>query len=399
MRTSEPAPVTRLWLAVLFGYLALGATLQELPGYLTARFHAGPLTVGVTVGLAFAGTALARPLAGRAGDAGRSRAVGSAGGALTAAAAAGHLLAPGLGLLLVARLAMGVGEAALFSGSLPWVLSRTEPARSGRVAGWFGLSMWGGLSGGPLLAVAANAVGGATAVWSLVIALPLVSTVLVASTRSPSGGRTPMRVSGWSDLVPGGVGTPGAILGLAAYGYGTLTALLLLFLGTPGMGGQALGLAVFSAAFLTTRATGSPLVDRHGGRAVARSLVLVEAAGFALLATARSPGVALVAVALIGVGLGLIYPATTKITLTRAAAPVAGAAVGAMTSFWDVGILAAGPLGGLVTAHVNFRAAFGVALVAALAAFVLASVPSGKPAAPPRLRTRRPAGSASRGND
>ncbi len=364
--------MTRLWLAVLFGYLALGATLQELPSYLVGRFHAGPLTVGLTIGLSFAGTAVARPFAGRAGDSGRSRAVACAGATLTAGAAAGHLLAPDIRWLLVARVLMGVGEAALFSGSLPWVLAAIEPARAGRLAGWFGLSMWGGLSAGPLLAVAARSLGGATAVWALVIALPAVSTALIASTRTPAAlSAPPSRPYQWRDLVPAGVGAPGMILGLAAYGYGTLAALLVLFLGTRGLGGQSLGLVVFSVAFLLTRAGGSPLVDRHGGQTVARTVLLIEAAGLALLATATSQAAALIAVAVTGIGLGVVYPAATKITLGRTASSTAGAAMGAMTSMWDIGILVAGPLGGLVTSYAGFRTAFWIATAAALASFAL----------------------------
>jgi MFS family permease len=386
MPMSSPVPLARLWLAVLLGYLALGATLQELPGYVAERFQAGPLAVGITVGLSFAGIALARPLAGRAGDAGWSRAVGACGGALTAVAAAGHLLAPDLGLLLVARVVMGIGEAALFSGTLPWVLAGTPASRGGRVAGWFGLSMWGGLSAGPLLAVAAHALGGSTAVWTLVIALPAGSTALIASTRRPAGPPRPLSLRGWRDLLPAGAGRPGAILGLAAYGYGTLAALLVLFLGTGGpggrgLGGQGLGLVVFSAAFLLTRAAGSPLADRLGGLTVARCVLLVEAAGLALLATATSGPAALIAVAVTGVGLGLIYPAATKMTLTRAAAPAAGAAVGAMTSFWDLGILAAGPAGGLVAAGAGFRPAFCAAASAAALAAVLSAVREPRPRA------------------
>lgn len=38
------------------------------------------------------------------------------------------------------------------------------------------------------------------------------------------------------------------------------------------------------------------------------------------------------------------------------AGPAAGAAVGTMTSFWDLGILAAGPAGGLVAESLGFRA-------------------------------------------
>jgi MFS family permease len=370
-----PIPLARLWLAVLLGYLALGATLQELPSYVSERFAAGPFVVGVTVGIAFAGTALARPFAGRAGDAGWSRGVAASGGVLTALAAVGHLVAPGIGPLLAARVAMGIGEAALFSGILPWVLSASEPGRSGRAAGWFGLSMWGGLAAGPLLTVAAHAVGDSSTLWALVIALPVGSTILVLSTRPPVGTKARIRVRGWRELVPAGVGAPGAVLGLAAYGYGTLTALLVLFLGRPGMGGRQLGLVVFALAFLGTRAAGSPLVDRLGALAVVRVVLVVDVVGFAVLALAGSAIVALCAVAAIGIGLGLIYPATSKLTLARTAQLSGGAALGAMTSLWDLGVLVAGPVGGLAAAVGGFRVAFWVAAASCVAALLLAVRP------------------------
>lgn len=189
----------------------------------------------------------------------------------------------------------------------------------------------------------------------------------------PISGSTPVKQLG--DLFPRGVGVARAILGLSAYGYGTIAALLVLFLGRGGIGGQSVGLVVFSVAFLLTRAVRSPLVDRYGGASVARGTLLIEASGLALLATAASEGVALVAVAVTGVGLGVIYPATSKITLMRVAAPVAGAAMGAMTSFWDLGILAAGPLGGLITANTSYHTAFWVAS-AALATFTLTAAPA-----------------------
>ncbi|TVT26149.1 MFS transporter, partial [Amycolatopsis rhizosphaerae] len=176
-------PARRLWLAVLCGYLALGATLQELPGYVVSRFSAGPAAAGLAVGLAFAATAATRPFAGRAADGGLARPVVLAGALLTTLAALAHLLAPDFGVLLLARLVMGAGEGALFSGALPWVLTGTPADRRGRTAGWFGLSMWGGLSAGPLLAVGMRQAGGTAAVWWTVVALPLVSVLLVASTR------------------------------------------------------------------------------------------------------------------------------------------------------------------------------------------------------------------------
>jgi MFS family permease len=359
-RRYPAVPLARLWTAVLLGYLALGATLQELPRYVPERFHAGPFAVGLAVGLAFAGTAAGRPFAGRAGDGGRPRATAMTGALLTAVGAAGNLLAPDFGMLLLARLVMGLGEAALFSGALPWVLAGVQPSRVGRVAGWFGLSMWCGLSAGPLLAVVADHVAGSAAVWSLVIALPLVSVAILASTpRAVISPTRQPRSLALRTVLPRGAGRAGVLIGMASFGYGTLTALLVLFLGTKGLGaGGPYGLAVFSGAFLVTRAAGSPLVDRYGGLPVARVVLLTETAGLALLASAHSEAAALGAVAVTGTGLGLIYPAATKLTLRQAAPTAAGTAVGVMTSFWDLGILVAGPVGGLIATSYGFRAAF-----------------------------------------
>ncbi|WP_190276717.1 MFS transporter [Catenulispora acidiphila] len=373
MTQVQPPPVRRLWSAVFFGYLALGATLQELPGYMTSKFGDGPTIIGVAVGIAYLGTAVTRPFAGRAGDAGLARNVSVAGGAITTLAALGQLTAPSALVLIIFRLLMGIGEGALFSGCLPWVLTGIAADRRGRIAGWFGLSMWGGLALGPLAAVGVNHLGGSTATWWTIFGLPLVSSVLIASTRpqpavSP---RREIRPQGWRDIVPIGVSVPGIVLGLAAYGYGTLNALLVLYLTHDHIGGQGIGLTVFAVAFLATRAAGSPLTDQYGGIRVARVTLVVEIAGLCVLAASSSQGGALAGCVVTGIGLGVIYPSTSKITLGRTGPLQAGVSMGTMTSFWDLGIMAAGPISGAVAAHLGYREGFGVAAAVTVAALVL----------------------------
>jgi MFS family permease len=353
-------------LAVLCGYLALGATLQELPPFLAAKFAVGPALTGLVVGAAFAATAAGRPFAGRWGDAGRSRPVVVVGGLTAAAAGVGTLFAPDIAVLLLCRLLMGAGEAALFSGALPWVLNDAPPDQRGRVAGWFGLSMWGGLTLGPLLAAAIGAATDADTVWWTVAALPLVSAALAATAPEPASVGAP-RIP--ARLIPAGVSLPGSIIGLAAYGYGTLAALLVLSLGHSA--GRVVALPVFACAFLLVRGFGSPLVDRLGGARVARTTLVVQAAGLALLAAAPDLAATLAGAAVAGAGLGLIYPATVAMTLHRVRTEAAGAAVGAMTSFWDLGILVAGPLSGSIAAVTGFHAAFAVAAATSLLALAL----------------------------
>src|SRR4051794_13102416 len=141
---------TRLWLAVLCGYLALGATIQALP----AVVDGSPGAVGLLVTLAAAATAIARPFAGRLADRGDGGTVALAGAVLVATGMLGHLAADGVVQLAVARLVVGAGEGALFTGALARVLADAPAERRGRLIGHFGLSMWGGLAAGPPLAAA-----------------------------------------------------------------------------------------------------------------------------------------------------------------------------------------------------------------------------------------------------
>jgi len=60
-------PIRRLWVAVFFGYLGLGSTIQEIPAFVEERFSGGPILCGVAVGIAFLATALSRPFAGLLG--------------------------------------------------------------------------------------------------------------------------------------------------------------------------------------------------------------------------------------------------------------------------------------------------------------------------------------------
>lgn len=146
----------------------------------------------------------------------------------------------------------------------------------------------------------------------------------------------------------------------------------MLFLRTGHLGGDAVALAVFAIGFLLARAFGSPLVDRFGGARTAGPVLIVEAAGLAVVAGASSTTGVLLGTAVTGLGLGVIYPATVSMTLHRAGGSGVGASVGVMTSFWDLGVLAAGPIGGLLAAGPGFRAAFGFACVVALSAVAIA---------------------------
>jgi MFS family permease len=154
-----------------------------------------------------------------------------------------------------------------------------------------------------------------------------------------------------------------------------VAALLVLHLQVDHIGGDSVALAVFALSFLLTRAVGSPMVDRHGGARVAGCSLTVEAVGLFTLALATVQPLALVGAALAGSGVALMYPATVAMTLHRTGVLRPGTAVGAMTSFWDLGIMVAGPIGGLIAAQFGYTLAFAVAVATAAGSFVLVTGP------------------------
>jgi len=340
--------IKRLWSAVLCGYLALGATIQALPGLRLGS----AATTGALVTLAAAATAVARPFAGRWAD--RGAPVARVGAALVAAGAVGHLVARSVPEMAAARLVLGAGEGALFTGALVAVLGVAPAARRGRLIGRFGLSMWGGLALGPVLAAA---LGGA-ALW-FAAAAALAAVALTAGASRHAAPQRANAVPGRGRLLPPVALRLGLLLGLSSFGYGTLNA----FVSTrTDHAGLALGL--FAGAFVVTRALGSRLVDDFGPQRVARAAIAVEAVALPFI---PHPAALIV----LGAGLSLVLPALMSWLVELDGR---GAAVGAITSCWDVGIAVAGPVGGLSVTH-----AFAIA---ALAAGAGALAPAPRPAQP-----------------
>jgi MFS family permease len=369
-------PFLRLWAATFLGYVALGATLQILPEYLTARFALGPAGVAGMIAVASVAAAMMRIVAGGAADGGASRRVVLLGSLCGVLGGMAHTFASGLPVLVLGRLCLGAGEASLFTGAVAWVLQGTAAVQRGRTAGWFGLSMWAGIAVGPFLAVGVMRLGGARAVFTGVTLLPVVAMLLVATTTSPPAPATSARARRFR--LPRSARTPSLAVVLASYGYGLIAALLLLRLEAAGLGGRDECLALFAAVFLVARTFGSPLVDRFGGRAIWATFGLFEALGLALVAVGMNALTVLGGVALTAAGVSLLYPAAVEIVIGASAAGEHGAGMGVLTAAWDVGLLSAGITGGLVASGAGYETAFGLGAVLVLGsiAVVMRAVPS-----------------------
>jgi MFS family permease len=75
-----------------------------------------------------------------------------------------------------------------------------------------------------------------------------------------------------------------------------------------------------------------------------------------------------------GSGLSLLFPALALVVINRTEAANQGAALGAFTSFWDVGVAVGGPLAGLVANVANYPAVFYVMMVCAIVSAAMSGV-------------------------
>lgn len=383
---AAPNPAHRLGVsfAALFavtfcGLVAVGAVLPVLPRYVHGPIGAGDIAVGIVVGCYAITGLLLRPVAGRMADRWGRKPTVILGTLLIAAS--GFLLLPDLGLagLIFARLVVGIGEGSLYTAGSAWIVDMAPAARRGRVLGLYGLAVWGGLSVGPLIGQVLLDNSGYRAVWIFAGALPLVGTaiaILVKDRFTPHPHAEPHPL-----IAPEAV-RPGLAVGLAAVGYATVAAFIVLMLDARDIGHGAAVFAAFAAMIVIARLIAGGLPDRFGPARVAIGAALIEAAGLLAMALAGSLPVALAGGMAMGAAFSLLNPSLMLIAVGQVPERARGATMGTYTAFFDAGIGIGAPLAGLAAALTSYEGAFVLAAAVAVASAVLTLLMLHRAAAP-----------------
>lgn len=372
---------------VLLGFLPLGISLGTLPTFITNTLHYDSLLVGGVIGLQSVATLASRHLAGTRCDRRGSRQAVTTGLLLSVLAGGCYLLANAtaaqatlsLGLLLGARLALGLGESLLVTGVLAWGIGLLGVRESGKVMAWNGIAMYGGLALGAPLGMTLQqhlSLGWAFAAGALLplLALPLVRRLPVVP---PTGtARLPFY------RVVSAIWRQGSGLALASVGFGTIASFGTLYFARQHWAYASLALTLFGGAYILVRLLFAHLPNKLGGRLVASGSLLVEVTGLVGVGLAPSPAVALAGVALTGAGFSLVFPALGVEAVARVLPQNRGAALGAYAAFFDLALGLSGPVAGLVAEHLGYGAVYLLAAVAALAAAGLVRL-----ASPPALPT------------
>jgi MFS family permease len=357
-------------------YLTIGLSLAVLPGFVHNNLGFGAMLAGLAISMQYVATLISRPHAGRMADAlGPKRTVLTG---LTMCAVSGALLLVGalavgrpalsLGLILLARLALGCAESCVGTGSIAWGMGQVGHDHTARVISWNGVATYGALAAGAPLGVLLQHQFGFVSIGVLTLVLMLAALPLARLKRATmvaAGERSPFRTVA-ARVVPYGMG-----LALGSIGFGCIATFITLFYAARGWDGAALTLSVFGLMFVGVRFVFGRTINWLGGYRVAMASLAIEAIGLLTLWLASDVRTAGVGAAVAGLGFSLVFPALGVEAVNRVPEHSRGSALGVFSVFMDVAMAIAGPIGGWIAGGMSYGAIYAFAAVAAMLAVVL----------------------------
>jgi MFS family permease len=307
---SEPSPsvavaLAPLMVAVLVGFLVIGAALPVLPFFVRDSLGFGPAMVGVVAGCQFAAALIARIWAGKAADSkGAKWAVmaGLAGATLAGLLYLGSFYVLGLprvsiGVLLAGRGVLGAAESFIITGATTWGFARVGAHNAGKVIAWMGTAMFAAFAAGAPLGTLLYERGGFGAVSAATAFAPLLTLILIVPLRPA----IPARKGGPGILtVVRRIWLPGLGAALSSVGFGAIAAFSSLLFADHGWTPVWLAFSAYALALIIARLAFSHLPDRLGGARVALLFSVVEVIGLALMSFASTGLIAAIGAAVTG---------------------------------------------------------------------------------------------------
>jgi MFS family permease len=360
-------------------YLTIGLSLAVLPGFVHNNLGLSAMLAGLAISVQYVATLISRPNVGRMADAkGPKRTVMTG---LTLCAASGALLLLGalashwpwlsLGLIFLARLALGCAESCVGTGAIAWGMGQVGHHHTARVISWNGVATYGAIAAGAPLGVMITHHFGFAAIGIISLLLPLAVLPLARLKRATTieaEERSPFRMVA-ARVIPYGMG-----LALGSIGFGCIATFITLFYAAHGWDDAAFALTVFGVVFVGVRFLLSRTIHWLGGYRVAMASLAIEAIGLITMCLATTAHMATLGAAIAGLGFSLVFPALGVEAVHRVPAHSRGSALGVYSVFMDVAMALTGPFGGWIASGMGYNAVYGLAAVAAVAAVILALV-------------------------
>jgi len=378
---SEPGTATILPVVtvIFLGFLSIGIPFAALPNYVRGQLGFGNVLVGLVMGVQSLVTLLTRHYAGTFSDLKgpkpaviRGLGISVVSGILSSVSLSLQPAAA-LGILLVARAVLGLGESLLITGALAWGVGALGPGRTGRIMAWSGIATYASIAVSAPISLSLDRQFGFSAVIAATVLAPALAGVIAwmtPGTPAPGKERLPFY------RVIHRVWKAGAGLSLSAVGFAGLAGFAVLYFRHRGWENASLVMTVFGISFVLARIFFGHTPDQYGGKRVGLAAAAIEATGQMLLWLAPSPAVAFAGAALTGFGYSLVFPAFGVEAVRQIEPRFAGVALGAYVAFFDLALGVTGPLAGLVANRFGYAAVY---LSGALMCIISALIAWGMP--------------------
>lgn len=366
-RDKLPSLVTPAFLLVLLStlgyFLCVGMLLPVVPRFVSGPLGGGDVAVGLTTGLFSLTAVTMRPFAGRLGDRRGRRPLIVGGSAIVAATVLAYHLIDSVVPLLGFRLVAGVGEAMFFVGAATAVNDLAPEERRGEAVSLFSLSLYAGISVGPILGETALGDDHFGLVWTMAAIFGFVAAAIALRVRDarPEGAATaaPGRLIHPAALLPG------LVLASTVWAFSAFSSFVSLYALELGMDGSRFVFFTYSFTILLIRFFGKSIPDVLGPRRAATIATTIVGAGMVIMSAWGEPLGLYVGAFVFGVGQAFGFPALMTLAVRGAPPWERGAVVGTYTAFFDaafgLGAISLGPVADAIGYQGTFAVSAGVA--------------------------------------
>jgi len=368
---------------VLAFFVASGLFLPSTPRYTAGPLGGDAFAVGLVVGSFSLSSIVLRPFAGRWADRRGRRIMLVIGAALQILAAAGHLAATTVPIMIVMRLILGAAEAVYFVAAMAAATDLAPEDRRGEAISLMSTSLYLGVAIGPVLSEILYGAGGFASIW---IAAALISVVAVGlswlapETLPPAARSTTVQ---GPFLHRRGIG-PGLLVLCGAWGMGAYFAFLPLLTDQLGLGGAGGYLGLFALVVIGLRLVGARWPDQFGAARLSGTALVLNALGMIIAGLFPTELGLWIATVIFGAGVAFTFPAIVAMAVQGVPADERGAVVGTTGMFLDVAFGLSPAVLGLIAGFTGYPPTFLVSsVVAAVGATYLLVRRPGQPATAP----------------
>ncbi len=372
-RAKKPSLVTPAFLLVLLAtlgyFLCVGMLLPVVPRFVRGPLGGSDVAVGLSAGVFSLTAVIMRPFAGRFGDRRGRRPLIVGGATIVAATVFAYNVIESIPLLVVFRLIAGVGEAMFFVGAATAVNDLTPEERRGEAVSLFSLSLYAGISFGPILGETALGTDHFTLVWWVASACGFAAAAIALRVRDARPEGAAAAASG--RLLHPAALLPGLVLASTVWAFSAFASFVSLYALELGMDGSRFVFFTYSFTILLIRFFGKSIPDILGPRRAATIATTIVGAGMVIMAAWGEPIGLYIGAFVFGVGQAFGFPALMTLAVRGAPPWERGAVVGTYTAFFDaafgLGAISLGP----VADAFGYQGTFAVSAAIAGAGLVL----------------------------